>query len=71
MQELKTALAKGHMADEELTAALSELDEVRETAERELESVHEPGKRRRTVWSATRTPSWSPTREWSERPWRI
>ena len=39
MQELKTALAKGHMTDEELTAALSELDEVRETAERELESA--------------------------------
>jgi site-specific DNA recombinase len=31
--------AKGHMTDEELTAALSELDEVRETAERELESA--------------------------------
>ena len=31
--------AKGHMTDEELTATLSELDEVRETAERELESA--------------------------------
>src|SRR5918998_3429808 len=30
--------AKGHMTDEELAAALSELDEVRDTAERELET---------------------------------
>jgi hypothetical protein len=31
--------AKGHMTDEELVAALSELDEIRETAERELEAA--------------------------------
>ena len=31
--------AKGHMTDEELTSALSELDEVREAAERELETA--------------------------------
>jgi site-specific DNA recombinase len=31
--------AKGHMTDEELTAALSELDEIRETAEQELETA--------------------------------
>jgi site-specific DNA recombinase len=31
--------AKGHMTDEELVAALSELDDVRETAERELETA--------------------------------
>ncbi len=35
--------AKGHMTDEELVAALSELDEVRETAERELESARARG----------------------------
>ena len=35
--------AKGHMTDEELAAALSELDEVRETAERELESARAKG----------------------------
>jgi site-specific DNA recombinase len=34
---------KGHMTDEELAAALSELDEVRETAERELESARARG----------------------------
>ena len=31
--------ARGHMADEELATALSELDETRETAERELEAA--------------------------------
>ena len=31
--------AKGHMTDEELVAALSELDEIWETAERELETA--------------------------------
>src|SRR5918999_5471264 len=31
--------AKGHMTDEELAAALAELDETRETAERELEAA--------------------------------
>jgi hypothetical protein len=31
--------AKGHMTDQELVAALSELNEIRETAERELEAV--------------------------------
>jgi site-specific DNA recombinase len=31
--------AKGHMTGEELAAALEELDEIRETAERELEAV--------------------------------
>ena len=35
--------AKGHMTDEELSAALSELDEVRETAERELEAARARG----------------------------
>jgi hypothetical protein len=30
---------KGHMTDEELAAALAELDETRETAERELEAA--------------------------------
>jgi site-specific DNA recombinase len=35
--------AKGHMTDEELAAALSELDEVRETAERELETARTRG----------------------------
>jgi hypothetical protein len=35
--------AKGHMTDEELVAALSELDEVRETAERELETARARG----------------------------
>jgi hypothetical protein len=30
---------KGHMTDEELAMALSELDEIRETAERELEAA--------------------------------
>jgi site-specific DNA recombinase len=34
---------KGHMTDEELTAALSELDETRETAERELEATRARG----------------------------
>ncbi len=34
---------KGHMTDEELTAALSELDETRETAERELETARARG----------------------------
>ncbi len=31
--------AKGHMTDEELAAAPEELDEIRETAERELEAA--------------------------------
>ena len=35
--------AKGHMTDEELAAALSELDEVRETAERELKTARARG----------------------------
>jgi hypothetical protein len=35
--------AKGHMTDEELAAALSELDEIRETAERELEATRAKG----------------------------
>jgi site-specific DNA recombinase len=35
--------AKGHMTDEELAAALSELDEVRETAERELDAARARG----------------------------
>jgi hypothetical protein len=35
--------AKGHMTDEELAAALSELDQVRETAERELETARARG----------------------------
>jgi hypothetical protein len=35
--------AKGHMTDEELTAALSELDEIRETAERELATARARG----------------------------
>jgi site-specific DNA recombinase len=35
--------AKGHMTDEELVAALSELDEIRETAERELETARARG----------------------------
>jgi site-specific DNA recombinase len=35
--------AKGHMTDEELAAALSELDEIRETAERELETARARG----------------------------
>ena len=35
--------AKGHMSDEELTAALSDLDEAREAAERELETVRARG----------------------------
>jgi hypothetical protein len=34
---------KGHMTDEELVAALSELDEIRETAERELEVAQARG----------------------------
>jgi len=34
---------KGHMTDEELAAALSELDEVRETAKRELEAARAKG----------------------------
>ena len=34
---------KGHMSDEELTAALTELDEIRETAERELEAARARG----------------------------
>ena len=34
---------KGHMTDEELAAALSELDEVRETAKRELEAARARG----------------------------
>jgi site-specific DNA recombinase len=34
---------KGHMTDEELAAALSELDEARETAKRELEAVRARG----------------------------
>jgi site-specific DNA recombinase len=34
---------KGHMTDEELATALSELDETRETAERELEAVRARG----------------------------
>ena len=35
--------AKGHMTDEELVAALSELDEIWETAERELETARARG----------------------------
>jgi hypothetical protein len=35
--------AKGHMTDQELVAALSELNEIRETAERELEAVRARG----------------------------
>jgi hypothetical protein len=35
--------AKGHMIDEELVAALSELDEIREIAERELDAVRARG----------------------------
>ena len=35
--------AKGHMTDEELAAALSELDEVRGAAERELETARARG----------------------------
>jgi hypothetical protein len=35
--------AKGHMTDEELAAALSELDEIREIAERELEATRAKG----------------------------
>ena len=35
--------AKGHMADRELAAALSEVDETRETAERELEAARARG----------------------------
>ena len=34
---------KGHMSDEELTAALSDLDEAREAAERELETARARG----------------------------
>jgi site-specific DNA recombinase len=34
---------KGHMTDEELFAALSELDEIRETSERELEAARARG----------------------------
>jgi hypothetical protein len=34
---------KGHMTDEELVAALSELDEIRETAEHELETARARG----------------------------
>ena len=34
---------KGPMTDEELTTALSELDEMRETAEQELEAVRARG----------------------------
>ncbi len=35
--------AKGHMSDEELTAALSDLDEAREAAQRELETARARG----------------------------
>jgi DNA invertase Pin-like site-specific DNA recombinase len=35
--------AKGHMTDQELVAALSELNEIRETAERKLEAVRARG----------------------------
>ncbi|HEV2092049.1 MAG TPA: hypothetical protein VGR18_02660 [Rubrobacter sp.] len=35
--------ARGHMSDEELTAALSDLDEAREAAERELETARARG----------------------------
>jgi ribosomal 50S subunit-associated protein YjgA (DUF615 family) len=35
--------AKGHMTDEELAAALSDLDEIRETAERDLEATRARG----------------------------
>jgi hypothetical protein len=35
--------AKGHMTDEELAAALAELDEIRETGECELESARAKG----------------------------
>jgi site-specific DNA recombinase len=35
--------ARGHMTDEELAAALSELDETRETSERELEAARARG----------------------------
>ena len=41
--------AKGHMTDEELAAALSELDEVRETAERELETAWARGEAHRRL----------------------
>jgi hypothetical protein len=44
------------MTDEELAAALSELDEIWETAERELETARGRGVRRWTAWSATGTP---------------
>jgi hypothetical protein len=35
--------ARGHMMEEELVAALSELDEIRETAERDLETARARG----------------------------
>ena len=35
--------ARGHMSDEELAAALSDLDESREAAERELETARARG----------------------------
>src|SRR5215204_3560833 len=41
--------ARGHMTDEELAAALSELDEVRETAERELETAQARDEARRRL----------------------
>ena len=47
--------AKGHMTDEELVAALVELDETRETAERELEAVR-AWARHSGAWSTTGTP---------------
>jgi len=36
-----SSTARGHMGDEELSAALANLDETREAAERELEAVRE------------------------------
>ena len=49
--------AKGHMTDEELAAALSELDDIREAAECELEAKRRgPGARRFSAWSKTGTP---------------
>jgi predicted metal-dependent peptidase len=59
--------AKGHMTDEELDEALSELDDVRRTAERELELSGAVRRSWRPV-SGTGTHSWSTTPAWCRKP---
>jgi hypothetical protein len=61
--------AKGHMTDEELVVALSELDEIGRLPSANWKR-RGPGARRFSAWRTTGTPLWSPSRAWPVRPWR-